>query len=298
MGLFCHETRFMSKAPAMTPSAYGKGVRRLLVAGALLFGGAVEAQETVVIPFDQEHKVWSALLQEHVHEGGLVDYVGFGRKRSQFDLYISSLEGVSAKEFRTWKAPEREAFWINAYNAYAIQLVLDHYPVDSIKDMGGFFSSVFDKRYIPLQHLVVVDPRAKASRSKALTLGELEHEILFPISRKPLFHFAIVCASTSCPVLRAEAYIAEKLNEQLEQQTRVFLADRSRNNGTISSGKLRLSKIFDWAEDELDTYPGGIRKLLLDFGPPSLVKDKTLSQAKLKYRDYDWTLNQWLPPKD
>ncbi|MDA0668028.1 MAG: DUF547 domain-containing protein [Planctomycetota bacterium] len=268
------------------------------MAGALLLGGVVDAQESAASFFDQEHKVWNALLQEHVHEGGLVDYVGLGRKRSQFDLYISSLEGVTAKEFRTWKAPEREAFWINAYNAYAIQLVLDNYPVDSIKDMGGLFSSVFDKRYIPLQHLVVVDPRAKASRSKALTLGEVEHEILFPISQKPLFHFAIVCASTSCPVLLDEAYTAAKLEEQIEQQTRMFLADSSRNNGSISSGKLGISKIFEWAEDELDTYPGGIRKLLLDFGPPSLVKDKALSKAKLKYRDYDWSLNQWLPPKD
>ena len=298
MGLLCHETLSMSKTHVMTTIANGKGIRSLLVAVAILLGGVVEAQESAAGIFDQEHKVWNTLLQEHVHEGGLVDYVGLGRKRSQFDLYISSLEGVSAKQFGAWGAVEREAFWINAYNAYAIQLVLDNYPVDSIKDMGGFFSSVFDKRFIPLQHLVAVDRRAKASKSKALSLGELEHEILFPISRKPLFHFAVVCASTSCPVLRAEAYSGEKLDQQLEDQTRIFLADIKRNNGSILGGKLRISKIFDWAEDELDTYPGGIRKLLLDFGPPSLVKDKALPKVKLKYRDYDWSLNQWLPPKD
>jgi len=298
MGLLCHETVSMSKTPVMTTIVNGKGLRKLLVAGAILLGGVVEAQETAASFFDQEHKVWNALLQEHVHEGGLVDYVGLGRDRSQFDLYVSSLEGVSAKEFRTWKPKERETFWINAYNAYAIQLVLDNYPVDSIKDMGGFFSSVFDKRFIPLQSLVAVDRRAKASRSKALSLGELEHEILFPISRQPLFHFAIVCASTSCPVLRNEAYTAEKLDKQLEDQARVFLADKTRNNGRVMSGKLHISKIFDWAEDELNTYRGGIRKLLLDFGPSSLVKDPAFPKAKLKYRDYDWSLNQWLPPKD
>ena len=298
MGLLCHETMSMSKTLVMTTTAYEKGLRKLLAVGAILLGGVVEAQEPAASFFDQEHKVWDTLLQEHVHEGGLVDYVGLGRKRSQFDLYISKLEGVKAKEFQSWKAKEREAFWINAYNAYAIQLVLDNYPVDSIKDMGGFFSSVFDKRFIPLQHLVAADPRAKASRSKALSLGEVEHEVLFPISRKPLFHFAVVCASTSCPVLRAEAYTGKKLDKQLEDQARVFLADIKRNNVSILNGKLRISKIFDWAEDELDTYPGGIRKLLLDFGPSTLVKDKAFSTAKLKYRDYDWSLNQWLPPKD
>jgi len=273
-------------------------IQRLLVVGALLLGGVVEAQETAASFFDQEHKVWNTLLQEHVHAGGLVDYVGLGRDRNQVNLYISSLEGVSVKEFRSWNGRQREAFWINAYNAYAIQLVLDNYPVDSIKDMGGFFSSVFDKRFIPLQKLVSADPRAKASRKRELSLGEVEHEIFFPISRQPLFHFAIVCASTSCPVLRAEAYTGAKLEEQLKDQVRSFLADRKRNSTQISGGKLRISKIFDWAEDELDTYPGGIRKLLLDFGPPSLVGDKALAQVKLKYRDYDWSLNQWLPPKD
>lgn len=298
MGLLCHEAVSMSKTTVMTPIVHGKGLRRLLVAGALLLGGVLEAQETAASFFDQEHKVWSALLQEYVHEGGLVDYAGLGRDRSQFDLYISNLEGVSAKEFGTWKPQQREAFWINAYNAYAIQLILDNYPVDSIKDMGGFFSSVFDKRFIPLQNLVAVDHRAKASRSQALSLGEVEHGILFPISRQPLFHFAIVCASTSCPVLRAEAYTAESLDKQLKEQTRVFLADISRNSPKIVGGKLRISKIFDWAEDELDTYRGGIRKLLLDFGPPSLVKDPALPKVKLKYRTYDWSLNQWLPPKD
>jgi len=288
----------MSKTHVMTTILTKTGIRGLLVAGAILLGGVVEAQDTAASFFDQEHTVWNALLQEHVHEGGLVDYAGLQRDRNQFNLYISSLEGVSPKQFRGWTGSQREAFWINAYNAYAIQLVLDNYPVDSIKDMGGFFSSVFDKRYIPLQKLVNVDPRAKASRKKELSLGELEHEILFPISSKPLFHFAVVCASTSCPMLRAEAYTGEKLEEQLQDQARTFLADRKRNNTVISDGKLRISKIFDWAEDELDTYPGGIRKLLLDFGPSSLVGDKALAKVKLKYRDYDWSLNQWLPPKD
>lgn len=259
----------------------------------------MEAQENAATGlFDHEHAAWTELLTEFVHEGGLVDYVGLGEERVRFDAYLAQLEGVTAKRFREWSGTQREAFWINAYNAYAIQLILDNYPVDSIKDMGGFFSSVFDKRYIPLQHLVAVDPRAEASTKKALSLGEVEHEILFPISKTPLFHFAIVCASTSCPVLRAEAYTAAKLEVQLQEQVRGFLADSSRNNIRVSRGKLRISKIFDWSEKELETYPGGIRRILQDFGPTSLREDPDLATAKLKYRDYDWSLNRWHPPTD
>ena len=273
--------------------------RNWLVAAALLLGGAVEAQENAATGFfDQEHAGWTALLTEFVHEDGLVDYAGLGVERARFDAYLAQLAGVKAEDFRKWSGLQREAFWINAYNAYAIQLILDNYPVDSIKDMGGFFSSVFDKRYIPLQHLVAVDARAQASTKKALSLGEVEHEILFPISKTPLFHFAIVCASTSCPVLRAEAYTAEKMELQLQEQARGFLADTTRNDVSLSRGRLRISKIFDWAEKELETYPGGIRRILQDFGPASLREDPGLATAKLKYRDYDWSLNRWLPPKD
>jgi hypothetical protein len=259
----------------------------------------VEAQENAAAGlFDHEHAAWNALLVEFVHEGGLVDYVGLGEERERFDAYVQDLENVSAQEFRDWSGIQREAYWINAYNAYAIQLILDNYPVDSIKDMGGFFSSVFDKRFIPLQHLVTVDPRVEASTKKELSLGEVEHDILFPISKTPLFHFAIVCASASCPVLRAEAYTAEDLENQLAEQARAFLADTTRNNVRVVNGRLRISRIFDWAEDELETYPGGIRRILLDFGPASLREDPGLAKAKLKYRDYDWSLNRWLPPND
>lgn len=267
----------------------------MLAVGAFLLGGVVTAQESTASFFDHSHAAWSALLTEFVHEEGLVDYVGLGEERERFDTYVHSLEAVSAKEFATWTGVQREAYWINAYNAYAIQLILDHYPVASIKDLGGLFSSVFDKRYIPLQHLVGVDKRAEASTKKPLSLGEVEHEILFPISRTPLFHFAIVCASTSCPLLRPEAYTAKQLDAQLKEQTRAFLADPKRNDQKLSRGRIYMSKIFDWSEDELETYPGGIRKLWRDFGPSSVVEDAAFPKAKIKYLNYDWSLNQWLP---
>lgn len=276
----------------------------LLIAAALFGGGALPAQETsaprsaaVVSIFDHEHAAWGSLLKEFVHDGGLVDYRGLSKQRAELNRYLRSLEAVTPREFAKWSDRQRQVLWINAYNAYAVRLIVDNYPVDSIKDLGGFFSSVFSKEFIPLQHLADVDKRSKAGGSDLLTLGEVEHDILAQISKKPLFHFAIVCASWSCPELLNEAYTADKLEKQLDRQTRLFLADASKNNQRMEGSKLKISKIFDWAEDELDTYPGGIRGLIKDFGPASVVHAANFGKVKWKYRDYDWSLNEWKAPR-
>jgi hypothetical protein len=276
----------------------------LLITAALFGGGALPAQETraqrsaaVVSIFDHEHAIWGGLLQRFVHDGGLVDYQGLAKQRVALNRYLRGLEAVTPREFAKWSNAQREAFWINAYNAYAVRLILDNYPVDSIKDLGGFFSSVFSKEFIPLQRLAGVDRRSKAGGSDKLTLGEVEHDILAQISKKPLFHFAIVCASRSCPELLNQAYSAEKLEQQLQRQARAFLADASKNNQRVEGSKLRISKIFDWAEDELETYPGGIRGLIKDFGPASVVNAANFAEVKWKYRDYDWSLNEWKAPR-
>ena len=272
--------------------------RTVLAAACLLLGGAVEAQEAAAGAFDHSHAAWDGLLRAHVHDGGLVDYPGLAERRAELDGYLAALEAVSAADFAAWEPTQREAFWINAYNAYTVQLILDHYPVKSIRSLGGLFSSVFDKRFVPLQHLVPAEPLAKASTKKKLSLGELEHGILGRTARLPLFHFAIVCASWSCPELRPEAYVPARLDEQLGEQARAFLADGTKNDQRIEKGRLRVSKIFDWSEDELEGYPGGIRKLLADYGPATLVDDPALAAVKLRYRKYDWSLNLWKPEKD
>lgn len=250
---------------------------------------APSAPSSAVAPaFDHAHAAWSALLRDFVHPGGLVDYAGLAGRRAEVDAYLEVLRAVRAADFAAWTAPQREAFWINAYNAWTIALILDHPEARSIRDLGGLLSSVFDRRFVPLQHLT--------GGRKPLSLGEVEHAVLGRSARTPLFHFAIVCASRSCPELRAEAYDAARLDEQLAAQARVFLADATKNDGAIRDGRLAVSKIFDWSRDELERYPGGIRALLRDFGPPAVAQDPALAQVKLKHRDYDWTLNAWIPP--
>ena len=264
-----------------------------LVVASLLLGGAAGAQQATASDFDHQHAAWTALLADTVHPGGLVDYPALALRRAELDAYLSGLQAVTVEHYRDWTATEREAYWINAYNAYTVQLVLDHWPVASIKDLGGFFSSVFSKRYIPLQHLARSEAEAEVHGRKALSLGELEHGVLGRIARRPLFHFAIVCASRSCPELRASAYTAAELDEQLAAQARQFLADPTKNDTRIVDRRLRVSRIFDWSEDELQTYPGGIRGLLKTFGPATLGDDPELADVRLRYRDYDWSLNLW-----
>jgi Protein of unknown function, DUF547 len=243
------------------------------------------------VEFDQSHGVFNGLLKEYVHAAGMVDYKGLAQKRATLDGYLASLQAVTSKMLNSWTPAEQQAFWINAYNGFTLQLILDNYPVDSIKNLGGFFSSVFSKRYIPLQHL-------SHRHSKKLSLGEIEHEILFKQGRGPMFHFAIVCASASCPELRPEAFVGQKLDAQLADQARLFLADASKNDQTVQGGRLRISKIFDWSEDELDTFKGGIRALLSKYGPPEIGRVLAKNKVKLKYRSYDWNLNEWHPPKN
>ncbi len=237
--------------------------------------------------FDHEYGAWDALLREFVHAEGLVDYAGLARRRAEFDACLGAMQRLDAAEFARFEPAQREAFWINAYNAWTIALILDHPDAASIRDLGGLFSSVFDRRFVPLQHL--------AGASKPLSLGAIEHEILGRTARTPLFHFAIVCASRSCPELRAGAYRAAVLDEQLAAQARTFLADAAKNDVAIADGRLRLSKIFDWSEAELERYPGGIRAILRDFAPAAVAQHPSLAGVKLKYRDYDWSLNAWHP---
>jgi len=174
---------------------------------------------------------------------------------------------------------EQLAFWINAYNALAIDLVLRHYPVESIRDIGSFIWPVWKKE-------------AGRIGGRAYSLGEIEHEILRPMG-EPRIHGAIVCASISCPDLRREPYLGDRLDAQLDDNMRAWLAhpdkglsiDRSRNAVT-------LSPIFEWFEDDFAVL-GGVMAVAVRYAP---VGDRTWleahgGEADVAYFDYDWKLN-------
>jgi len=165
---------------------------------------------------------------------------------------------------------EKLAFYINAYNFYTIQLMLNHWKVDSIKDIGSLFKSVWKQKVGKIN-------------GQQVTLNYLEHEILRKM-KEPRIHFAIVCASVSCPDIRNEAYRAEKLEQQLADQTKKFL--NNQHKGAILSGNiLKISKIFDWFEDDFDLV-GGRDALIIKYNPAFKGRYK-----KIKYLDYDWSAN-------
>ena len=225
---------------------------------------------------------WDLLLRRHV-VSGLVDYEGFRQDRAALDRYIVSLQDVQPSQFGSREA--QLAFWINAYNANVVKGVLDHYPIASVKEVKGFFDRI---RY--------------RVAGRELTLNEIEGEGRALGDWR--IHFVVVCASSSCPLLRAEAYAADRVDAQLAEQTRQFLGDPQRGM-RVEGTTLWVSKIFDWYT--ADFVPAKERGLFRRLTPEQLVSvlspylTPEVGQAvrqrtlELKFLDYDWSLNARRP---
>jgi hypothetical protein len=270
----------------------------LLIASLLAaaFTGAASAQE-----FDHAHRAWTALLKKHVVliDGGRasqVRYAGFADDRAALKSYLQSLSKVTQTEFDGWSKAQRAAFLINAYNAFTVEKILTHYPdIRSIWDFGKIFGNPFKDRYFTLL----------GSES---FLDRIEHETLRKPGAydEPRAHFAVNCASIGCPMLREEAYVAERLDAQLEEQAVRFLSDRSRNRYNAETGRLEVSKIFDWFKED---WTSGYRGLEGKTAPvrsreqyfaryAALLADhpeqrRLIQEQKsgLLFLDYDWALN-------
>jgi len=220
------------------------------------------------------HEQWTELLSRHVKEDGLVDYRGFQSDRNQLDSYLETLSKIHPDPER-WSQDEQIAFWINAYNAFTIDLVLKHYPLESIKDIGSaiqipFINTPWDIKFIEIGN-------------EKMDLNHIEHGILRKKFNEPRIHFAINCASISCPRLRKEAYTALQLEEQLNQQARDFLNDHSKN--VIQRNQVSISKIFKWFKGDFTTQ-GSLLDYLNAYAETSIDED-----ADIDYLEYDWRLN-------
>ncbi len=261
-------------------------MKRWLAAMLMLCSGGALAQ------FDHAHKAWDALLNKHVVllDGGKASqlrYAEMAKERAALKAYLGSLSKVPEAEFNGWTRPQRMAFLINAYNAFTVEKILTRYPdIRSIWDFGKVFGHPFKDRFFSLL-------------GREFTLDGIEHETL----RKPgaydevRVHFAVNCASIGCPMLREEAFTAEKLERQLEEQAVRFLSDRTRNRAV--AGRLEVSMIFNWFKVDWESGYAGIRsreqyfaryaKLLAD----GAEQQKLVAEGKaaISHLDYDWTLN-------
>ena len=233
--------------------------------------------------FDHDHGLLTGVLDRIVH-GDEVDYRMLSEAPGDLRDYLGLLEAVRADEYRAWSKDQKYAFWINAYNAYTLDLVQRSYPVKSIKDLGGLIRSVWKKSFIPLGHLA-------GKPGKELSLDHLEHSILRPEFEDARVHAAINCASISCPPLRDEAYRAAGLDQQLDSQVAAWLLDPERNS-LDEEGTLRVSRIFDWFAGDFEREAGSVQAWITSHAPEGELEWlRTAGKLQVRYLDYDWRLN-------
>lgn len=233
--------------------------------------------------FDHEHQAWTSLLERYVQNDGAVggvDYRRMSAEQASLDAYLEGLSLVTVDAFDAWTADQRLAFLINAYNALTVKLILDHYPIGSIKDLGGWFSSPWKKRFFQLL-------------GKERHLDDIEHGMIRENFKEPRIHFAVNCASRGCPPLRTEAFVAQRLDEQLEDSTRTFLRDQRRNRYLPGRAVLELSPLLDWYRDDFSEHFGSVQAFVAEriTDEPAIVTALRSRSICLRFLDYDWSLN-------
>ena len=260
----------------MRTATHERLLARLGLALALLLALGSSAGATTL-----DTGLYGALLERHTRDVGdlartRVDYAGL-RSSADWKRLVTSLDDVDPDTLST--RAERMAFWINAYNILAIDLVVQNYPVDGIKDIGGLLSPVWKRE-------------AGRVGGKGVTLHQIEHEILRPMG-DPRIHGAIVCASLSCPALRREPFTAERLDAQLDDTLRGWLADRRKGLAVDrAANTVTLSKIFKWFKDDF-AKDGGALAFAARYAPDGerAWLEGRGADARVRYFDYDWSLN-------
>jgi hypothetical protein len=219
---------------------------------------------------------YSSLLAENISRAerqgitsNLINYNAI----SNDPRFHTLIETLASFDTSTLKNEDKLAFYINTYNIFAIKLVIDYKPRKSIRDIGSWFSPVWQKP-------------AGIVNGKPISLDTLEHKILRKM-KEPRIHFAIVCASMSCPDLRNEAYESEKLESQLDEQARIFLADKEKGI-RIKNENIYISKIFDWFSEDFskDNNAAGVLQFIAKY------QIEAGRFSNYKTLDYNWRLNE------
>ncbi len=241
-----------------------------------------------------------AALSAYVDDRGMVDYPSLKDDRQQLDTFAALLARVSAEQYEKWSAAARIAFWINAYNALTLEAILEHYPIkaslaasliypeNSIRQIPGVWGK--------LQFRVT---------GRRMTLNQIEHDTLRTQFDEPRIHMALVCAAMGCPPLRNEPYLGDKLDAQLDDQTRRFLAHPDKFRIDRDANTVFLSPIFKWfgqdfvkryGTDQKFTNHNDAQRAVLNFASRYLEPDDRryleTGTYRIEYTDYDWSLNQ------
>lgn len=237
-----------------------------------------------VLAFDHNYQDYDRLLQNIVVPKGMQTVVKYSELKSDpgtLDRFVSSIEAVSRSEYDSWTKEQQLAFLINAYNALTLKLVVMHYPgIDSIKDIGGFFSGPWKQKFFKLF-------------GEDSYLDHIEHDLIRKNFNEPRIHFAVNCASRGCPALQPEAYIADRLDKQLEHAARSFLMDDERNRYDKDKDLLEISPIFKWYHEDFERAAGSIQAFIAPFMTDDAGLRDHIAGDKpaIRYQDYDWNLN-------
>lgn len=243
-----------------------------LIIAALTFTFLSAKNETIPVktdfktanPVALSHETWDQLLRQHVSAEGKVNYKGFQKSKAKLNTYLDDLAKNPVQD--SWSKAEKMAYWINAYNAFTIKLIVDHYPTTSITKL--YEGKPWDVKWIKLG-------------DKTYSLNNIENDILRPQFKDARIHFALNCAAKSCPPLLNRAWTAENLEETLDQRAKAFINNPQFNK--INADEVQLSKIFDWYASDFGN--------VIDFLNQYATK-KINAKATVKYTEYDWALNE------
>lgn len=231
-----------------------------------------------------QHQLLTDILNDYVHNGR-VDYDNM-RKDERLDQYLTQVVNTDPNTLSNRN--ERFAFWINAYNAYTLKVICENYPIESINDLsfGGLYlgsllgKTVWDNDFAEVNH-------------KKYTLNEIEHKVVRPRFKDARAHFALVCASRSCPPLRPEAYEGYKLDGQLDNQGMTFFAQTTKNYFDLNDKKAKLSPILDWFSEDFGDSDEKALLYVTRFLPEHLAKaiQRDIKDWKVEYFSFNWELN-------
>ena len=248
--------------------------------GILFFGSVSLAQNK-----NDQHLLFTQILNDYVHDG-LVNYINL-KEDKRLDKYLEQLENTNPDNLRTDE--DKLAFWINAYNAFTLKFIIEEYPVESINDLhwGGLYLGT-------LLGTTVWDDEKIIINGTKLSLNNIEHDIARKKFNEERVHFAMVCASYSCPQLRDEAYEGYKLNKQLNEQARLFFMDETKNNFDLKKRTAYLSKILNWYSSDFGNDDQSILLYVSQFLDREIADDirRNLSQWEIDHLSYNWDLNE------
>lgn len=241
--------------------------------GLFLIGCKAKASFENGVSNPPSHASFTELLQKHVDDRGGVDYEGFLKDRKALGNYLKVLQRNPPNK-QEWSEEDQIAYWINVYNAFTIELILEHYPVESIKDIAGgipFVNTPWDIKFIEIA-------------GETYDLNNIEHGILRKHFEEPLIHVAVNCAAISCPKLLNEAYEGSTLNSQLERQAAFYINSSGKND--ISGDNWELSRILKWYGGDFKKRYGSVEGFVRAFAKGSLSENPDIS-----FKEYDWNLN-------